>query len=82
MRLISVSQEKIDSRIAVSTVDIIMATPLPFLALDDQPRLHFAECERQVFDDAGSTCTDIFQHGYPQSSKDPDSFIAVEEVSR
>ena len=40
-----------------------MATPLPFQALDDQPRLHFAEFERQVFDDAGSTCTDIFQHG-------------------
>ena len=61
--MISVSQEKIDSKIAVSTVDIIMATLLPFQALDDQPRLHFAEFERQVFDDAGSTCTDIFQHG-------------------
>ena len=40
-----------------------MATFLPFQALDDQPRLHFAEFERQVFDDAGSTCTDIFQDG-------------------
>ena len=74
MRLISVSQEKIDSRIAVSTVDIIMATPLPFLALDDQPRLHFAEYERQVFDDAGHFSTRV-----PSKLN---SFIAVEEVSR
>jgi hypothetical protein len=30
--------------------------PPPFQSLDDQPRLHFAEFERQVIDDAGSAC--------------------------
>ena len=36
---------------------------LPFQSLDDNPRQHFAEFERQVFDEAGSACTDIFPHG-------------------
>jgi hypothetical protein len=31
--------------------------------LDDQPRLNFAEFERQVIDDAGSVCLDIFPNG-------------------
>ena len=53
----------IDSKIAVSTADIIMVTPLPFHALNNQPRLHFAEYECQVFYDAGSTCMDIFNTG-------------------
>ena len=47
---------------------LIMATPLPFHTLDEQPRLHFAEFERQVFDDAGSTSTDIFNTGFCSSS--------------
>ena len=51
-------------QIAVSTVDIIMATPLPFQSLDGQPRIHFAEFERQVYDDGGSACIDIFPHGF------------------
>ena len=40
-----------------------MASPLPFQSLDDNPRQHFAEFERQVYDDAGSSCVDIFPHG-------------------
>ena len=40
-----------------------MATPLPFPSLDENPRLHFASFERHVYDDAGSTCTDLFPHG-------------------
>ena len=40
-----------------------MATPLPFHSLDGQPRVRFAEFERQVYDDAGSACIDIFPHG-------------------
>ena len=39
------------------------ALPPPFQSLDDQPRLNFAEFERQVIDDAGSVCLDIFPHG-------------------
>jgi hypothetical protein len=40
-----------------------MATPLPFQSLDEQPRIHFAEFERQVYDEAGSACVDLFRHG-------------------
>jgi hypothetical protein len=39
------------------------STPTPFQSLDEQPRQHFAEFERQVYDDAGSSCLDIFPHG-------------------
>ena len=59
MKLISVSSEATDS-----TVVFNMTSPiLPFQSLDDNPRQHFAEFERQVFDEAGSVCTDIFPHG-------------------
>ena len=40
-----------------------MASPLPFQSLDANPRQHFAEFERQVYVDAGSSCVDIFPHG-------------------
>ena len=49
MKLISVSQKKIDGKIAASTVDIIMATPLPFHTLDKQPRRHFEDLERKCW---------------------------------
>jgi hypothetical protein len=39
------------------------ALPTPFQSLDDQPRLKFTEFERQVIDDAGSVCLDVFPHG-------------------
>ena len=39
-----------------------MTSPAPtaFRSPDDQPRQHFAEFERQVYDDAGSSCLEIF----------------------
>ena len=42
-----------------------MTSPAPtaFRSPDDQPRQHFAEFERQVYDDAGSSCLEIFPHG-------------------
>jgi hypothetical protein len=40
-----------------------MASPEPFHSLADNPRRHFAEFERQVYDTAGSSCTDLFPHG-------------------
>ena len=46
-----------------STTTTAAIAPLPFHSLDDQPRQHFAEFERQVYDDAGSSCLDIFPHG-------------------
>ena len=39
------------------------STPTPFQSLEEQPRQFFAEFERQVYDDAGSSCLDIFPHG-------------------
>ena len=39
------------------------SNPTPFQSLEDQPRQCFAEFERQVYDDAGSSCLDIFPHG-------------------
>jgi hypothetical protein len=35
---------------------MIMATTLLLQSLDEQPRSHFAEFERQLYDDAGSAC--------------------------
>ena len=40
-----------------------MTTPEPYHALDVNPRQRFAEFERKVYDDAGSSCIDIFPHG-------------------
>ena len=40
-----------------------MTKILPFQSLEENPRQHFAEFERQVYDDAGSVCTDIFRYG-------------------
>ena len=40
-----------------------MATPLPFPSLEENPRIHFATFERHVYDDAGSSCCDLFPHG-------------------
>ena len=34
--------------------------PTPFKSIDDQPCQHFAEFERQVYDDTGSSCLEIF----------------------
>ena len=46
-----------------------MATTSPiqskvFPSLADQPRQHFAEFERQVYDHAGSACRGLFDHGH------------------
>ncbi len=59
MKLTSVSSEPTDSTIVFNMTSSI----LPFQSLDDNARQHFAEFERQVFDEAGSACTDIFPHG-------------------
>ena len=40
-----------------------MASPEPFHSSADNPRRHFAEFERHVYDAAGSSCTDIFPNG-------------------
>ena len=49
---------------AVSTVVLTMTTtPLPFPTFEDFPRIHFANFERSVCDDAGSTCCDLITHG-------------------
>ena len=58
VKLISVSPEVPDSTVVIMTSPV-----LPFQSLDENPRQHFAEFERQVFDDAGSACTDIFPNG-------------------
>ena len=41
------------------------SAPTPFQSSEEQPepRQHFAEFEWQVYDDAGSSCLDIFPHG-------------------
>ena len=38
-------------------------TPLPYPTFDDFPRIKFASFERAVYDDAGSSCRDLFTHG-------------------
>ena len=40
-----------------------MTTSLVFQSLDEQPRIRFADFERQVYDDVGSACADLFRHG-------------------
>jgi hypothetical protein len=39
------------------------SNPIPFHSLDEQQRQFFSEFERQDYDDAGSSCLDIFPHG-------------------
>ena len=70
-----------------STTTTAAIAPLPFHSLDDQPRQHFAEFERQVYDDAGSSCLDIFPHGLlflevsdPLWANLPDNTVLVEGV--
>ena len=38
-------------------------TPLPFSTFEDFSRIKFANFERSVYDDAGSSCRDLFTHG-------------------
>jgi hypothetical protein len=40
-----------------------MATPEPYNTLDANPWQRFAEFERKVYDDAGSSCIDLLPHG-------------------
>lgn len=40
-----------------------MATLEPYHTLDANPRQRFAEFERKVYDDAGSSCLDLLPHG-------------------
>ena len=63
------------------------STPTPFQSLEEQPRQFFAEFERQVYDDAGSSCLDIFPHGLlsfvvstPIWNNFPDNNIIVDGV--
>ena len=63
------------------------SNPTPFQSLEDQPRQYFAEFERQVYDDAGSSCLDIFPHGLlsfvvstPIWNNFPDNNIIVDGV--
>ena len=39
-------------------------TPLPFSTFEDFSRIKFANFERSVYDDAGSSCRDLFTHGF------------------
>ena len=63
------------------------SNPSLFQSLEEQPRQHFAEYERQVYDDAGSSCLDILPHGLlsfvvstPIWNSFPDNTIIVEGV--
>ena len=40
-----------------------MASPEPYHTLDVNPRQRFAEFERKINDNAGSSCIDLFPHG-------------------
>ena len=44
------------------------SAPTLFQYPEYQPRQHFAEFERQVFDDAGSSCLEISPHGLLSSA--------------
>ena len=60
MKLNSVSHKKFQTSTVVLNS---MATPLPFPSLEENPRIHFATFKRHVYDDAGSSCCDLFTHG-------------------
>ena len=63
------------------------STPTPCQSLEEPPLWFFAEFERQVYDDAGSSCLDIFPHGLlsfvvstPTWNIFPDNNIIVDGV--
>ena len=49
--------------IQLNSCNYNMATLEPYHTLEVNPRQRFAEIERKVYDDAGSSCLDLLPHG-------------------